>query len=64
MVPCNLTLWYQIKRYGITVQTWRYDIVIRRVWSAQLYHNAMGSGGLKEPCITLGPDPTVRRSNF
>jgi len=26
MVPCNVTLWYQIKRYGINyVQSWQYD---------------------------------------
>jgi len=25
MVPCNVTLWYQIKRSVVTVQIWRYD---------------------------------------
>jgi len=32
--------------------------------SAQLCHNAVGSGGLKEPCIIWGPDSPMRRSNF
>jgi len=35
------------------MQRWQYNIMIRQLY-AQLYHNAGGSGGLKEPCIKWG----------
>jgi len=61
MVPHNMTQWYQIKHYGITVQTWH---IIMSAMSAQLYHNAVGLGGLKAPCIRWGPDLPMPRSSF
>ena len=58
MATCDVMLWYQIEHYGITVQTWWYDIryedMIWRWYGAQLYHNVVGSGGLKEPRVRWG----------
>jgi len=53
-VLCNVTLWYQIKHYAYNCA----DTV------AQLYHNAVASGVLKEPCIGWGSDRPCKEAIF